>query len=77
MQKTETAPQPTAKDVLTRLLEENGLPPSLMPTYTAAVSALFDRDAAARLRTAGFTDAADALEPDQAVIDEAFGPEDS
>ncbi|MET8717372.1 hypothetical protein ABZV52_29850 [Streptomyces sp. NPDC004735] len=70
-----SAQDPTAQSVVASLFEETGLPSSLMPAYTAAVSALYDRDAAARLRAAGFTEAADALEPDQAVIDEAFGPE--
>ncbi|MFG2408788.1 hypothetical protein ACGFR8_31480 [Streptomyces brevispora] len=68
-------PTQTGMSVVAGLFEESNLRPSLMPTYTAAVGALFDRDAAARLRAAGFVDAATFLEPDQAVIDEAFGPE--
>lgn len=69
------APTRTGMDVVTGLFEETGLQHSLMPTYTAAVEALFDRSAAVRLRAAGFMDAAAFLEPDQSVIDEAFGPE--
>lgn len=69
------APTQSGRGVLASLFEETGLRHSLMPTYTAAVEALFDRDAAARLRAAGFMDAAAFLEPDRSVIDEVFGPE--
>ncbi|MER6109338.1 hypothetical protein [Streptomyces hirsutus] len=68
--------EPTAEEVVKGQFEENGLPSSLVPTYTAAVLALRDRENAATLRAAGFDDAAALLEPDPAVIDEAFGPED-
>ncbi|WP_399553978.1 hypothetical protein [Streptomyces anulatus] len=66
---------PTAEEWLARVFEERAFPARLLPTYTAAVIALFDRSAAERLRAAGFAEAADALEPDPAVIDAAFGPE--
>ncbi|MFD4795025.1 hypothetical protein [Streptomyces anulatus] len=67
--------EPTAEEWLAGVFEERAFPQRLLPTYTAAVAALFDRSAAKRLRVSGFTEAADALEPDQAVIDAAFGPE--
>jgi hypothetical protein len=66
----------TPEEILQGLFEETGLGDSLIPVYTAALLALADRRAAARLRAAGHTAAAALLEPDPAVIDEAFGPED-
>ncbi|MFI6142422.1 hypothetical protein ACIBCC_30050 [Streptomyces griseus] len=65
--------EPTAEEWLAGVFEERAFPQRLLPTYTAAVIALFDRSAAERLRAAGFTEAADVLEPDQAVLDAAFG----
>ncbi|MEU2909159.1 hypothetical protein ACFYM3_16195 [Streptomyces massasporeus] len=70
------APEPSAEEVVKGLFEETGLHPSLVPTYTAAVLALRDREKAAELRAAGFGAAADFIEPDSAVIAEAFGRED-
>ncbi|MCD9904592.1 hypothetical protein LUR56_39960 [Streptomyces sp. MT29] len=67
--------EPTAEEWLAGVFEERAFPDRLLPTYTAAVKALFDRSAAERLRAAGFSEAAEALEPDPAVIDAAFGPE--
>ncbi|MBZ6253579.1 hypothetical protein KVH27_35095 [Streptomyces olivaceus] len=76
----EPAPAPaewrTPESVISGLFEETGLGDSLVPVYTTAVLALCDRAAAARLRQAGHHGAAALLEPDPAVIDEAFGPED-
>ncbi|PNG22343.1 hypothetical protein [Streptomyces cahuitamycinicus] len=72
---TSETPEPTAESVISGLFEESGLRPSLIPAYTAAVLALRDRDNAATLRAAGHSVAATRLDPDPAVIDEAFGPE--
>ncbi|MFG2795793.1 hypothetical protein [Streptomyces pseudovenezuelae] len=69
-------PEPSAEELVKGLFEETGLRQSLVPTYTAAVLALRDREKAAELRAAGFGAAADLIEPDSAVIAEAFGPED-
>lgn len=65
----------SSRRVVTGLYEETGLigRPELVPDNTAAVLALRDRENAARLRAAGFTDAATFLETDPAVIDQAFG----
>jgi hypothetical protein len=69
-------PEPTAEEVVKGLFEETGLRPALVPTYTAAVLALRDREKAAELRAAGMPEAAALLDPDPAVIAEAFGPEE-
>lgn len=67
--------EPTAESVVRGQFEESGLHPSLVPIYTAAVLALRDLESAAKLRQAGFAEAAAHLEPDPAVIAAAFGPQ--
>lgn len=68
--------QRTAYSVVKDQFEESGMRPSLSPVYARAVVALRDQENADRLVAAGFPEAAKFLRPDQAVIDEAFGPED-
>ena len=74
MESTEGS-EPTAHERVTNQYEEIGMRRSMSRTYAAAVVALRDREIAALLRAAGHADAAALIEPDPAVIDEAFGPE--
>jgi hypothetical protein len=66
----------TAEQRVTGLFEEAGLPDRLVPTYTKALLALRDMENAAKLRAAGFQEAAALLQPDPALIEEAWGEEE-
>lgn len=66
----------TAEQRVAGMFEEMGLPDRLIPTYTRAILALRDTESAAMLRAAGFEEAAAALQPDPALLDEAWGEED-
>lgn len=67
----------TAYGVMKDQFEENGMRPSLSPIYARAVEALRDLENADRLEAAGFPEAAAFLRKGrQALVDEAFGPED-
>ncbi|MEU7228883.1 hypothetical protein [Streptomyces chrestomyceticus] len=55
------------------LFEESGLRTELVPTYADALLALRDTEIAARLREAGFKEAAALIQPDPDLVDAAWG----
>jgi hypothetical protein len=71
------ADKPTAYSVVKGQFEESGMRSSLSPVYTRAVLAMHDLEIADRLEADGFPEAAASLRLGrQALVDEAFGPED-
>ncbi|MFD7922563.1 hypothetical protein ACFV3R_25465 [Streptomyces sp. NPDC059740] len=55
------------------LFEEAGLRRDLIPTYADALLALRDTETAARLRAAGYAEAAALIQPDPDLVDAAWG----
>ncbi|MEV0487263.1 hypothetical protein AB0I69_42525 [Streptomyces sp. NPDC050508] len=68
-----TGEETTAEGRVADLLREAGVREELVPTYAAAHMALRDTENAARLRAAGYPEAAALLQPSAVLIDAAWG----
>ncbi|WP_030372444.1 hypothetical protein [Streptomyces rimosus] len=63
----------SARQRAAELFEESGLRTESVPTYADALLALRDTEIAARLREAGFEEAAALVQPDPDLVDAAWG----